>query len=115
MAYQINGVNIPATIYGSGTYTPPDGEVLRTNGQGDLIEGRVKIVRWKWAILSKSDYEWWTQTILSNGKSLRCAVRLPNETWVETAYATAIVKKPTTDGVSVGSYQNVEIEIELMP
>lgn len=114
MALQINAVNIPSAIYNSGTYTPPTADVLAVNGQSERVAGRIKRVKWKWATMSKTNFEWWTQTILSNGESLRCAVRLPNETWTETAYATAVVIKPTTSGLTGSYYRDVEIEIELL-
>lgn len=115
MAYQINGVNIPSSIYNSGNYLPPNADVVATNGQNEDVASRIKNVRWSWRSLSKDDFEWWTQTILSNEKSLRCAVRLPNETWVETAYAVAVVRQPTTSGMHAGRYWDVEIWIKLMP
>ena len=114
MAYQINAVNIPQSIYDNGTAVPPDREALALNGQGTAIEPRVKIFTWAWNSLSKADYEWWTQTILADALSLRCAARLPNRTWVETAYSVVIVRKPTTAGLKYGRYWNVELTIEIL-
>lgn len=115
MAYQINGTNIPSSIYNAGTYTPPAYQPLRRNGQGATIRSRYQLATWAWPIMSKSDYEWWTQTILSGELSLRCAARLPNETWTETAYATIIVQNVTSEGLLAGHYKNVKLEIEILP
>lgn len=114
MAYQINGVNIPSTIYNSGKILPPAPQEIAQNGQGESVASRMKIITWAWASMSKSDFEWWTQTILSNGLSLRCAARLPNETWVETAYTTVIVRKPVADEMRTTRYFNVRMTIEVL-
>lgn len=115
MAYQINGTNIPSTIYNAGKYSPPSAQPLGQDGSGLVITSRVKLVKWTWPIMTKSDFEWWTQTILSNSLSLKCSVRLPDETLTETAYTTAIVKKPTFDHVKNSNYYDVAIEIEVIP
>lgn len=114
MALQINAVNIPSTIYNSGKYSPPDAEVLAINGEGVSVESLVKKVYWTWPIMSPTDYDWWTQTILVNAKSRRCAARLLNEVRVETAYTTVIVKKPTIGNIRNGNYYDVSLEIEIL-
>ena len=114
MAYQINGTSIPSSIYNSGKWLPPDPEELAQNGQGDSLAGRIRYVRWSWASLSKTDYEWWTQTILANALSLRCSARLPNVTGTETAYTTVIVRKPKADEMHNVRYFNVQIVIEIL-
>lgn len=113
MAYQINSVNIPSTIYNTGNITPPTAEVLVVNGQSVSVASRIKTIRWSWASMSTSDFDWWTQTILSNGESLRCGARLPNETRTETAYTTVVVRKPTTSGINISRYKDVELTIEI--
>lgn len=115
MAYQINGTNIPSSIYNAGKIVPLTNESLGQDGTGLDIESRVKKLKWTWPIMTKSDFEWWTQTILSNGLSLRCAVRIPNETMTETAYTTAIVRKPVPGDFKFGNYYDVNMLIEVIP
>lgn len=114
MAYQINGVNIPSSIYNNGALLPLSNEALAINGQGESVASRIKKLVWRWSSLSKSDFEWWTQTILSNGLSLRCAARLPNETGVETAYTTVIVRKPVPTEFHTSRYYGIELVIEVL-
>ena len=115
MAYQINGTNIPATIYTSGRITPLTNESLGDDGTGLTIESRVKKLKWTWPIMTKADFEWWTQTILTNKLSLRCSVRIPDETMTETAYTTAIVRKPVPDHFKGGNYYDITMGIEVIP
>lgn len=115
MAYQINSVNIPASIRDSGKISPITAKALRKNGQGTVIASRAKTMSWTWSVMTKADFEWWTQTILSGNLSLRCAARLPNETLTETAYSAVIVQNVTTDEYFAGYYRNVRLEIEILP
>lgn len=114
MAFQVNGINIPATIYNDGVYTPPKRADLGDNAQGDVIDGRVKLVTWAWSIMSQTDYEWWRVTALASNLSIRCAARLPNEAWTETAYTTVVFKRLRNEGVSAAYYRNVAIDIEIL-
>lgn len=115
MAYQINNVDIPVSIRDSGRISPIQAKFLRKNGQGTMIASRYKIMTWTWSIMTKANYEWWTQTILNNGLSLRCPARLPSETLAETAYTTVIVQNVTTEGFFAGYYRSVSLEIEILP
>lgn len=114
MAYQINSVDIPASIRDSGKISPITARPLRKNGQGTVIASRAKFMSWTWSIMTKADFEWWTQTILSGNPSLRCAARLPNETLTETAYTAVVVQNVTTDEFFAGYYRNVRLEIEIL-
>ena len=114
MAFQVNGINIPATIYNDGVYIPPKRVDLGENAQGDVIESRIKQATWSWSIMSQADYEWWRVTAMSSALSLRCACRLPNEAWTETAYSTAVFKRLRNEGVSAAYYRNVAIDIEIL-
>lgn len=114
MAYQINNVDIPATIRDSGKISPIKARPLRKNGQGKVISSRAKLMTWTWSIMTKTDFEWWTQTILNNESSLRCAARLPNETLTETAYTAVVVQNVETDEYFAGYYRNVRLEIEIL-
>lgn len=114
MAYQINNVDIPATIRDSGKISPIKATALRKNGQGTVIASRAKLMTWTWSTMTKANYEWWTQTILNGALSLRCAARLPNETLTETAYSAVVVQNVTTDEFFAGYYRNVRLEIEIL-
>ena len=115
MAYQINNVDIPAAIRDAGKISPISATPLRKNGQGTVIASRAKKMTWTWSIMTKADYEWWTQTILSNNLSLRCAARLPDETLTETAYSAVIVQNVTSESFFAGYYRDVSLEIEILP
>lgn len=98
----------------SGKLSPIKAQPLRKNGQGKIIASRHKLMSWTWSSMTKANYEWWTQTILGNDLSLRCAARLPNETLTETAYSAVVVQNVTTDGFNAGYYKNVRLEIEIL-
>jgi hypothetical protein len=111
---QIAGVNVPATMLGSGSYMYEPAPIIGRNGRGEAIVGPYASLSWRWNALSKTNYAWLVTTILQGAPSrtVTTGTTLYNHLMTLTEIASCVVLRPTYETFRNGLYINVELTID---
>lgn len=114
MAMSIGGVSLPSTIEENGSgyrFSPP--ELLHDNGLGEPVIAYYASLKWTFSLMTPSDYDWITETLLTGLRSKKFAsATLYDDNRDSQSYTSLTVRRPTHDGISNGWYRNVVWEIE---
>jgi len=108
---QINSTNIPATMDERGTYRW-QAEIQGRNGLGIDVESNLGTVTWTWGELSKTEYAWWTTTLLGGVAAVAFnQAKLFDHTQTLRTLNYCIVHRPTYGQIRAGAYVDVTVEI----
>lgn len=89
----IGGTTIPDNIANSGEYTYEQPTVK--NGAGADVATGYATVTWRFRILTKTQYEWITNTLLTGLRSKTfAAAQLYDDNYTLTTFASAVVHRP---------------------
>lgn len=89
----IGGTTIPDAIANSGEYQYTRPTV--TNGAGEEIETGYGTVTWHFNILTKTNYQWITQTLLAGARSKTfTAAQLYDDNFTLTSFSSAVAHRP---------------------
>ncbi len=110
---QINSVDIPAPMDERGTYAYTPGEIYGRNGEGDAITDGSGALVWTFSTLTRDQWIWWTQTVLSSAASIRATqAKLYDHDQTLRTWTNAIVNRPNYSRIENGIYYDVQIRIE---
>ncbi len=108
---QLNNLDIPSPMDGEGTYRF-EYDVIGRNGMGLDVEATTATVTWKWPSLKKTDFSWWTTTLLGGSRSVEFSqAKLFNHLQTLRTFTQCIVHRPTYEEIRSGAYYGVQVVI----
>ncbi len=115
MAIQFDGVAMPASMSTRGDWKFPPPEILDYDGIGRPIVASTRTATWTWRQLNQAEATWILTTFLGGQSSRVCdnGLRLydPLAGMTETAFAYAVVDRPTWEEIVSGVYSTVALTI----
>ena len=110
---KLNNITIPDSIADRGSYVWQPPEVIAVSGAGAAVTAPYASVTWAWQYMTLADYTWWRTTLLAGAASLACTsnTQLVDDLQVLRTI-TCIVTRPSSERISSGLYENVEVRIE---
>ena len=101
----------PMDIRGEYLFDPP--AIVGQNGEGLDVEAGGAVLTWAWPWLTKTDYTFWTQTLLAGAASVAVASLTVYDADQElTAYGYAVIHRPRYRKIQSGLYYDVTLKID---
>jgi len=107
----IGGTTIPSNLANGGEYMYARPTIK--NGAGEQVETGYGTVTWRFRVMTKTDYEWITNTLLGGARSKTFAsASLFDDNYTLTSFNSAVVHRPKARTYRGGHVIDVEWVID---